>query len=258
MIRASSTSLCVALALGLAGCASAKTVGDGEVDAAAPDAAAIDGPTIDAPAIDAPAIDARLVDAAVIDAPPIDAPPIDAPPIDAPAIDAPPIDACVPAWTNLLVNGAFDGATVMPWTQTSTIIRTAAMMPFAPQSAPNAALFGASNNANDVLVQTVMVPASATALRVRGVQCHVTEDPIAETDRFKVTLETPAGVELETLTDVYNDDVLPICAWLPFTWNAVTAHAGQPIVLKLRGRTNLALLTRFAVDSLALEVLACP
>ncbi len=252
MIESKSTFACAALALALAGCASAKTAGDGEADAAAPDAPAVDAAAPDAPAIDGPAIDAPPIDAQVVDAA------IDAPAIDASPIDAPPIDACVPVWTNLLVNGAFDGPTVMPWTQTTAIIRTAATMPFAPQTAPNAALFGASNNANDILIQTVMVPASATALRVRGVQCHVTEDPIAESDRFKVTLETPAGVELETLLDIENQDVLPICAWLPFTWNAITAHAGQPIVLKLRGRTNIALLTRFAVDSLALEVLACP
>lgn len=247
-----------ALAVLLGGCASARTLGDG--DAALVDAAG-DGPAVDAPA-DGPAIDGP-VDGPVIDAR-IDARPIDAAVIDA-AVDASvdaatdaAVDACVPTWTNLLGNPAFDGATVLPWTQTSTIIRTAAMMPFSPHTAPNAAEFGASNNANDVLVQTVTIPASATALRLRGFECHVTEDPIADADTFRVTVETPGGVVLETLRDITNSDVAPICVWLPFTWNATAAHAGQTVVLRFRGRTNLAFLTRFVVDSLALEVLACP
>jgi hypothetical protein len=113
----------------------------------------------------------------VLDARPIDAPP----PIDARPIDATPIDApCTPTWQNLLVNGNFDSATVPPWTQTSAIIT--ASPPFAPRTAPNAARFGAGNNANDVLVQTVTVPATATGLRLRGYECHVTEDVITDAD----------------------------------------------------------------------------
>lgn len=245
---------------GALGCASART--PGEVDAADPvdgadpiDAAALDGPEVDAAAPDAATLDAAAVDAAAIDARPIDA----APPVDARVIDATPIDApCTPTWQNLLVNGGFDDPTVAPWTQTSTIIRAAAMMPFAPQAGVNAAEFGASNNANDVLVQTVTVPVGATALRVRGYQCHVTEDPITDTDTFKVTLETPAGALLETFTDITNSDVAPICVWLPFEWTATTPHGGQPVVLRFQGRTNLAFLTRFIVDSVSLEAQVCP
>ncbi len=190
----------------------------------------------------------------MVDARPIDAaPPVDARPIDATPIDAP----CTPTWTNLLGNGGFETA-IAPWTQTSTIIRTAAMMPFAPQAGTYAALFGAGNNANDVLVQTVTIPASSTGLRVRGYQCHVTEDLVSDVDTFRATLETPAGVVLETFTDITNSDVAPICVWLPFTWTAATAHPGQQVVLKFQGRTNLVFLTRFVVDSLVLETLACP
>lgn len=249
---------------GAAACASARTSGD--VDAAVDvdatidvDAAHLDAAELDAAAPDAAAIDARAIDAAAIDAAAIDAPLIDARPIDATPIDAVPVDApCTPTWRNLLVNGAFDDPTVTPWTQTSTIIRPAASMPFAPQSAPNAAEFGAANNANDVLVQTVFVPASATALRVRGFQCHVTEDPVTDADSFKATLETTGGTVLETFTDITNSDVAPICLWTSFEWNAATAHANSQVVLKFQGRTNLVFLTRFIVDSVSLEALACP
>ncbi|MBP8810660.1 MAG: hypothetical protein KBG48_35315 [Kofleriaceae bacterium] len=255
-------------AVAAVGCASARQ--PGELDAAAEvDGAVIDGAVIDAAVIDGAVIDGAVIDGAVIDAaaidarpidapPPIDARPIDAPPpIDARPIDATPIDApCTPTWQNLLVNGNFDSATVPPWTQTSAIIT--ASPPFAPRTAPNAARFGAGNNANDVLVQTVTVPATATGLRLRGYECHVTEDVITDADEFTVTVETPAGVVLEVLREITNSDVAPICLWQSFTWTATAAHPGQSVVLKLRGRTNLAFLTRFVVDDLAFEALACP
>jgi hypothetical protein len=226
------------LLIAIAGCASSRVVGD--EDAGDSDA-------------DAAVADARAIDAAVIDAR-VDAA-IDAP-TDA-GLDAA-TDACVPAWTNVLANEAFDGAVVAPWTQSTMIIRTAAQMPFAPQSPPQAAEFGATNNADDVLTQTVTIPAAATGLRLRGWQCHVTSDPTAGADTFTVTLTTPGGAPVETLQSISNADVMGVCAWLPFEWNAAAPHAGETLVLRLRGRTSATFLTRFVVDTLALEVLACP
>ncbi|HVV85102.1 MAG TPA: hypothetical protein VHE35_18685, partial [Kofleriaceae bacterium] len=202
----------------------------------------------DAAVADAPAIDARALDAAVIDAP------VDAA-VDA-ATDAP-TDACEPTWNDLLVNPAFDTG-VAPWTQSSTIIRTAAQMPFAPQSPPSAVEFGVTNNADDVLTQTVTIPADATALRLRGWHCDVTTDLTAGSDTFVVTLETPGGAVLETLHDISNANVGMVCAWETFEWDALLPHAGETLVLRFHGRTNAGFLTRFVVDSLALEALACP
>jgi hypothetical protein len=252
---------------GLTACASAdpKYEGDAatidaiEIDAAEVDAALIDAALIDAALIDAAVIDAATIDGAVIDAAVIDARPLDAQPIDARPLDAPPPDACTPAWTNLLGNGGFETG-VVPWTQTSTIIRTAAQMPFAPQAGTFAALFGASNNANDVLVQTVTMPASSSGLRVRGFNCFVTEDiVVTDADRFTARLETPGGAAVETLLTTTNSSTAPICGWLPFTWTATTGgHPGETLVLRFQVTTNLALLTRFALDSLVLESLSCP
>ena len=233
--------LLIASVVTAAGCASSRVLSDadaGDIDA-----------TDDAAELDAAVIDAAVIDAAVIDAP------ADAP-TDA-ATDAP-TDACVPVWTDILSNPSFDLAVPAPWTQSTTIIRPAAQMPFAPQSTPNAALFGATNNANDVLTQTVTIPAVATGLRLRGWQCNVTTDATAGADTFAVTLETPAGVVLETLSSISNANVAASCAWQPFTWTAITPHAGAQLVLRFRGRTNAGSLTRFVVDTLALEILACP
>jgi hypothetical protein len=225
---------------------------DGTVDATDIDTAvAIDAPDTDGASVDAAAIDAAAIDAAAIDAANIDATAIDA------RVDATPIDAmCTPTWHDILGNGGFDSG-VPPWTQTSTIIRDSASMPFNAHAGTHAAEFGASNNANDVIVQTVTIPAAATGLRVRGYQCFVTEDPITDADTFTATLEAPGGAVLENLYSITNSGTAPICIWQSFTWTSTGAHAGETIVLRMRGRTNIAFLTRFIVDTMALEWLGC-
>lgn len=245
----------IVLVLAVTGCASANgTSGDDDDTDAAGDVdaeATIDAAEPDAPEVDAAPTDAALTDAAAIDATMVDAR------LDATPIDATPIDAmCTPTWQNLLGNGGFDNG-VAPWTQTSTVIREAAALPFSPHAGTHAAMLGIGNNANDVIVQTVTIPASATGLRVRGYQCFVTEDVIADQDRFTASLETPAGAVLETLHTVTNSNVAPICLWQSFTWTATDPRAGQTIVLRMRGTTNLAFLTRFVVDSMSLEWLGC-
>jgi hypothetical protein len=248
----------------VAACASANMTSDD--DGVVADATEGDAVTeVDAPEADGAAVDATVVDAAMVDAAPIDAmnDAMNDARVDAAtdaatdaAVDAS-IDAmCTPTWQNLLGNGGFDNG-VAPWTQTSTSIRDATQLPFNPHQGTHAAMLGIGNNANDVIVQTVTIPASATGLRVRGYQCFVTEDVIADTDTFRATLETPGGAVLETLLDITNSDTAPICLWTSFTWTAASAHAGQTIVLRMRATTNIAFLTRFIVDTMSLEYLGC-
>jgi hypothetical protein len=232
------------------GCASANNPSDDDGTDAAGE---VDAETSDAPDVDAVVVDGAMVDGAMIDAA-LDA--MTDARVDA-AVDAMAVDAmCTPTWHDLLGNGGFDSG-VPPWTQTSASIRDAGGLPFNPHSGTHAAMMGIGNNANDVMVQTVTVPAGATGLRVRGYQCFVTEDPIEDTDTFRATLETPGGSVLETLLSVTNSDTAPICLWTAFTWTATSAHAGQTVVLRMRGTTNIAFLTRFVVDSMTLEWLGC-
>jgi hypothetical protein len=174
-------------------------------------------------------------------------------------VDAPPsVDAaCVPVWSNILGNGDFENG-VAPWTQAPIIIRTAAQMPFAPQAGTNAALFGVSNNGNGLLTQSVVIPAAAQGLRMSGFHCFVTEDLSSDADRMVVTLENGGGAVVESLLNVTNSSVAATCAWTQFTWVATSAHAGETLLLRLRGTTNATLLTRFAFDGLAMEALTCP
>lgn len=246
---------CLPVLLVVAACASANmTAGDddGVIDATEVDGASeVDAGEADAAAVDAAAVDAATIDGAAIDGAAIDAMAVDAR-VDAMAIDA----MCTPTWHDILGNGGFDNG-VPPWTQTSAIIADAASLPFNPHAGTHAARLGIGNNANDVIVQTVTIPANATGLRVRGYQCFVTEDPIEDTDTFTATLETPGGAVLETLVSATNSDTAPLCIWQSFTWTAANARAGQTIVLKLRATTNIAFLTRFVVDTMTLEWLGC-
>ncbi|HUQ04194.1 MAG TPA: hypothetical protein VM261_16960 [Kofleriaceae bacterium] len=242
----------VLIVLVVTGCASANMTSDDDGTDAADESDAVE--SSDAPEVDAVATDAAASDGAMIDGAAVDAT-VDAR-VDA-GVDATPIDAmCTPTWHDVLGNGGFDSG-VTPWTQTSTSIRDVGGLPFNPHSGTHAAMMGIGNNANDVMVQTVTIPAGATGLRVRGYQCFVTEDPIEDTDTFRATIETPGGAVLETLLSVTNSDTAPICIWTPFTWTATSGHAGATVVLRMRGTTNIAFLTRFVVDSMTLEWLGC-
>jgi hypothetical protein len=229
-----------------------------QVDAAANDAAAPDGGFAQPDAVTAvdAAVDATvdaMVDA-MVDAAPLDAAP-DAAPLDA-APDAAP-DACVPDWIGLLDNGDFEqGATA--WTQTGgTIIREyGAGYPWPTHSGSWAALFGGVNNADHLLTQTVTVPASATALRLRGARCFVTEETTVLVEFDTLTVQIQGAVTEEYVFS--NLDAGASCTWTLFQLDAPTTHAGETVTLSLRGQTDGLEITSFGFDTLTLEALACP
>ena len=157
----------------------------------------------------------------------------------------------------LLGNGDFENGSV-GWSQSSSIIRGSGQLPFAPHDGASAAMFGVSNSANDVLTQTVSVPSTATRLRLSGYECHVTTDAAANADRFAIDVTTAGGSVLENLVDLTNSDVAGTCSWTPFERVTADSHAGDDVTLRLTAQTNATALTRFIVDSLALEALVCP
>lgn len=188
-------------------------------------------------------------------APAVDAPP---PPPDAePPPPPPPPDACVPAWTQLLANPGFESGAA-GWSQTGSVITDEAAMPIPAQAGTWAAWLAGANSTDDRLSQEVTVPASATALRVRGWQCFVTADLAGDDDHFTAELRSAGGTTLETLHAVGNLGVGTVCGWTELEWNAAAAHAGETIQLFFRGTTDGSYPTSFYLDSLALEAFACP
>lgn len=207
---------------------------------------------IDAPG---PAIDAAISQ--------IDADVTPGPDAATPAIDAavpPPDAACVLGWVDLLQNGGFE-ANYDSWLQATDagdVIRMSSV-PWAPQAGAYWSLFLGYNYGEQSLSQTVSVPASATALRLRGYRCWVTEEtPLGLAyDYLNVELHASGGGLLETVESNDNTDAGVSCNWEAFEFNAGAAYAGQDIVLKLDATSDVSSITSFGIDSLVLEAMAC-
>ncbi len=182
------------------------------------------------------------------------------PSIDAPVIpDAPP-DACAPRLRQLLVNPNFDLAPVgMGWTQTPATIIRVPPTGITPPSVANVAWFGGASNANDVLSQDIVVPATATSFEVVGKRLIGSEELLATPyDTLAITVQTTAGATLATLASLSNVDKNPSAAFMPFAFAAPMPFAGQTVRLHFRARTDGSFNTNFFFDDLAVNVTACP
>jgi hypothetical protein len=228
----------------LAGCATAGV--DDLGDAALADATAAPGP--DAAVADATALDAALADAAAPDAAAPDA--------------APGPDACTPQWIGLLLDGGFDGDLAdTAWTQGGGTLIRQSDLPLFPHTAPGAARMLGANNAAQLLAQTVSVPAGASALRLRGYGCFVTEEEpgAGPVDTVAIELRDPGGAVLHTLTSLSNEDAGAQCNWEPFEHVAPEPLAGEQVALALAGSSDAARFTTLWFDTLTLEALVdCP
>ncbi len=230
--------LIVAIALAAGGCASGALH-------PSPDAAPADGGV---GGIDArPSFDARpgSPDAAPADAVPV----YDAVP---PAPDAEP---CTPSvWVPLLDNGNFDSGHA-DWSEDPADAILTNGAPLTPHSGTWVARLLGSNSDDELLSQAVTVPASATALRLRGYQCLVTSETGGAVDNLAIELR---GAATEVLVSISNLDAGASCNWAEFTHDAASAHAGQTIDLAFDGLADAAYPTSFYFDTLVLEAYACP
>lgn len=225
--------------------------------AAKPDGAlTADADVTDAPALDSPGPDAPtpLADAALTDGPLADA----VPP------DAMPPDACVPVVVNLLQNPGFDQGPAVAWAQSGQydLIVTSAGLPngFKPQAGTHAAWMGGYAFANDELLQTVIVPAKATALRFRGYRYVASLETGTMNDTLTIKLRTGGGALLEQIGSFTNLNTTT--AWTTFEFSAASAHAGETIQIYLQAKTGADPLgnsnTNFFLDTFALEATTCP
>ena len=226
------------LAATLAGCATATVVGE---DASPPKTDGSSNPPDGASMVryDAPpgAIDAR--------------PPIDAPPG---VPDARPPDAPPAGCTLMLANGNFDSGAGAGWSQLSgtypIVTNDFSLVGITPQSGAWAVWMGGYNYADDQLVQTVTIPASASSLRLRGYRWIASEETGGAYDFLAIQLRSSGGALLESLTTYSNNDT--VGSWTPFDLPAGSAHAGQTIQVYLHGTTDVNLNTNFFIDSLSL------
>ena len=226
-----------------------------DADPEAPDAA----PKPDA----APEPDAPLPDAEP--PPPPDAMP--GTPDAAPLPDAPP---CTPTTRNLLMNPGFDSGPGGGWTETSaggfaliTTVSPAGDLPHAAQAGTFAAFLGGYNagfasTATDRLLQSVTIPASTTALRIKGFRWIETEELAGDGpfDRvFFELLPAQGDTALETFGSFSNQNV--VTDWTAFDLPAAATHAGLSVRLSIRSNVDDSRKTNFLVDSLVLEATVC-
>lgn len=185
-------------------------------------------------------------------------------PVDAAVADAP-VDAAVDAgcteqWINLLINGDFEAGN-STWAETTNdtrpIIREVPDLPFDPAAGTWAAVVLGFSDAIFELAQTAAVPADATALRMTGFRCWVTEESAGAVDLASIELRDDTGAALESLLAISNEDAGATCAWESFELPVAEAHAGANLTLALAGQSDAATVTSFAFDTLALEARVC-
>jgi hypothetical protein len=224
-----------------------------DADPEAPDAA----PKPDA----APEPDAPLPDAEP--PPPPDAMP--GTPDAAPLPDAPP---CTPTTKNLLVNAGFDSGPGGGWTETSAggfelITSQAGDLPHPAQAGTFAAFLSGytSPPGTDQLLQTITIPASTTALRVKGFRWIETQELSSGGvfDKLFIELLPAQGTSpLETFGAAPNfSNKTASTDWTAFDLPAGATHAGETVRLSVRATFDDSLITNFLVDSLVLEATVC-
>ena len=270
---------------GFASACASGTSGEQTVDAA-PDIA--DAPSniadaarvnIDAPGrpIDAPTV--VVIDAAIgIDAPSvvIDAAPMNVADAAVPKVDATPTapdaapvitpDAqvgCTVMQLPLLANGAFDDSPLgVSWIDDAQDpnfpIISVSPSGLVPDTEPNLSWFGGADDAQDHLLQNVMIPAGTTSLVLSGSYLIGTaEDPsgIFDVADIRFTDAAGSGTVLEPLAAFDNTD--SNTDWTPFTVTSASTFAGQMIRFEIDSATDSSNNTNFFFDTLQLTATVC-
>ena len=125
----------------------------------------------------------------------------------------------------------------------------------AAQSPDMVAWFGGYNRADDIGSQSVVIPADATSINLSFFYAIFSrENGNAENDVLDVTVTS--GAQTTTVAHFSNADENR--AWTRFSTTLPTTLAGQTVRLQFRSVTNAATITSFYVDTVALQVVACP
>jgi len=123
------------------------------------------------------------------------------------------------------------------------------------QSVPNVTWIGGYNRADDSIRQAVDLPANAQSMTLSFYSAIVTrEGGTVENDVMDVAIV--AGAQTIALAHFSNLDAVD--AWTRFSVPLPGSLAGQTVTLQFRGTTNASAITSFYVDTISLQVVACP
>jgi hypothetical protein len=162
----------------------------------------------------------------------------------------------------LLGNPSFDdGDTV--WTSQSPASITTPIINLddgtfdvAAQSPSYFAWLGGYDRANDVLSQSVTIPASTSSLTLSFYFAVFTAETTtgSEFDTMNVALVTPQ----QTYQLAHFSNLSAISSWTRFTTVVPSTLAGQTATLRFKATTDGSLATSFYVDTVSLQAVACP
>ena len=122
------------------------------------------------------------------------------------------------------------------------------------QSPPILAWF-AGSRADDVLSQTIVLPANAASMTVSFYYAIFTQEvSAAESDVMDVQLIAGA----QTISLAHFSDNSPVGTWTRFSAPLPASLAGQTVTLRFHDTTNATLITSFYVDTVSVRAVACP
>lgn len=160
---------------------------------------------------------------------------------------------------NLLEDGSFEMGTP-PWTQIT------GSYPIVQEDADaldgaNLAWFGGYNNANDRLVSKPFeVPAGCKALRI-VLHLNISSEEVLNEpyDYLYASLQPAGDVVNPEVVVADNTDDCNTCKWMRYTYvyNEVP-NRGQPLQLRLYGKTDSSRRTNFLVDLVSIEASSTP
>ena len=167
---------------------------------------------------------------------------------------------CTVTTANLLKNGTLDNGD-SPWNLSSSGVielydGTTDGLPVIPQSGLYAGWLGGYANAKDTLYQTVAIPATTTAVHLKGYRLIATSDSAGH-DILSMQNRDTAGNKLEELVSLSPSAAASDTDWVAFDYTWPTTHAGQSIQVAFVGTTNSSKNTNFFLDTLSLSVTYC-
>jgi hypothetical protein len=125
----------------------------------------------------------------------------------------------------------------------------------AAQSPPNVTWVGGYNRGDDMISQNIALPADPASMIVSFYYAIFTRETSgAENDVMDVQLI--AGTE--TISLAHFSDNNPVGTWTRFSAPLPSNLAGQTVTLQFHGTTNANAITSFYVDTVSVQVVACP
>jgi hypothetical protein len=125
----------------------------------------------------------------------------------------------------------------------------------AAQSSRNLAWFAGYNRADDILSQSVVLPANAGAMSISFYYAIFTRE-VSPTENDVMDVQLIAGTQTISLAHLTDND--PVDTWTSFTAPLPTGLAGSTVTLQFHVTTNPSLLTSFYVDTVSVQAVVCP